>query len=224
MQRPIVIFDTSAFNKLANDPEVDALFAGLKAAFFVHITGTMIGELVATDSGDRRQRLLAFERRLRSEGDMILPFANIIDNSIKAFKQNPDDFDWRRIQILFKTAEEHLARSSFSDEIAAAQKAQAIHLEHEFLDWFRQMQLRFEALFREREGTPVDQTSGALVRPELDEALVGSMRDGGSMWLWGKILFSKGNSVDADEKTVRLFYEACPPSHPDIPARLYFAI
>ena len=75
MTRPTIIFDTSALNKLANDGDVESLFAGIKAAYFVRITGTMIGELVATDSAERRQRLLAFERRLRSEGEIILAFA-----------------------------------------------------------------------------------------------------------------------------------------------------
>lgn len=211
MDRPVVIFDTSALNKLANDPDVNSLFPGIKTAYFVRITGTMIGELVATESSERRRRLLAFERRLRSEGEIILPFAGIIAESIKSFKKDATTFDWRKIQIAFREAEQHLARNSFSDEIAAAQKAQAIQLEDEFLSWFRQMQVRFEALFREKEGKPFGDSSDVLVHPHLSDMIAGCMRDGGSMWLWAKILFSVGNSADVDEGTVRQFYDACPP-------------
>jgi hypothetical protein len=212
MGRPIIIFDTSALNRLANDPDVNTLFAGIKTAYFVRITGTMIGELVATESSEHRRRLLAFERRLRSEGEVILPFADIIAESIKSFKMDAMAFDWRKIHIPFKVAEQHLARNPISDEIAAAQKAQAIQLEGAFLSWFKQMQVRFEALFQEQEGKRFGDSSDVLVHPQLNDMLamhacVMAVRCG-----YGEeFSLAKGESIDVDERIVHQFYDACPP-------------
>ena len=143
---------------------------------------------------------------------MILPFAEIITECTRSFKLSAADFDWRRIPIRFEWAERQIALNSFPDEIAAAQKRQANSLESEFLIPFRQMQANFEKLFREGAGKPLNGSSiDMLVRPPLGDMLVGCMREGGSMWLWGKWLFSKGDLADADEKTVHQFCDACPP-------------
>ena len=56
--RPIWTPDTSAINRLADDPDSDALIAGLRSGFFVRLTFTSIGEVIAIENTDRRRKLL----------------------------------------------------------------------------------------------------------------------------------------------------------------------
>src|SRR5260370_12051028 len=101
-QRPVLIFDTSAINTLADDHASIALIGGINAGYFVRVPETVIAELVAVLNHKRRRRLFDVERRLRSEGEIIRPFAEIIRTSIKLFEANPGDFDWRTTPVSFR--------------------------------------------------------------------------------------------------------------------------
>jgi hypothetical protein len=77
--RPILIPDTSAINRLADDPDSEALIAGLKSGYFIRFPFTAVAEIVANSSAGRRKQLLRVCRRLlASAADCIEPHHEIL--------------------------------------------------------------------------------------------------------------------------------------------------
>jgi hypothetical protein len=87
--RPIVIFDTSAINKLADDREPEVLTVGIRAAFFVRLTSTNVEEIIATRNATRRKDLLNCIRSLVTAGDCINPYHWIIEQLVRNFGIRP---------------------------------------------------------------------------------------------------------------------------------------
>src|SRR5438093_10715777 len=63
-----LIFDTSAINKLAADPDCSAILAGLCIAYHIGITGTVLSEVVANSDDRKRGQLLDLLKRLLACG------------------------------------------------------------------------------------------------------------------------------------------------------------
>src|ERR1044072_8445596 len=71
----IFCFDASAINKLHDDPDSDAILAGLKAAHSHYISSINIAEILATKREERRHSLLVLTSRLAGDNN-ILVFPN----------------------------------------------------------------------------------------------------------------------------------------------------
>jgi hypothetical protein len=201
MCRKIIIPDTSVMNHLVDDSEYEAIRAALNAAFVVFIPETVIGELVATTDGEKRSRLLNASRALISNGQFIHSFAVLVKNMERTFDANPQQFDWRRTPIQFHEAGSYLAHNIVSDEISEQQRLQSQTLLADWITPFRRMGEHLTNVIEER----------GLERPSLDEAMTGFVRDGGSFWIWARMLYWRDDRSEADEQTVRAFVEVCPP-------------
>lgn len=55
--RPIICFDASAINRLADDPDASVLQALLAGNYFSRITSTNLEEIGANQNSHRKQRL-----------------------------------------------------------------------------------------------------------------------------------------------------------------------
>lgn len=124
--KPSIIFDTSALNRLLDDPESDCLAAGLKAGLPVHITGVNVLEIAATTNPLRRNALLRFCLRLAD--DFIRPWNEVVRMLVAAHKQNQTSFDWRTLDVEWHAARENLFRIKITDEIAKTQRNEASDL------------------------------------------------------------------------------------------------
>src|SRR6266566_194266 len=60
--RPRIIFDTSALNALADEPESEAIVKSLGIGFRVRLSETSLAEIGATPRPERREELLALCR------------------------------------------------------------------------------------------------------------------------------------------------------------------
>ncbi|MDQ2843045.1 MAG: hypothetical protein M3Y72_18805 [Acidobacteriota bacterium] len=69
-----LIFDTSAINALADDPERSVILPGVRSAYLVGVTETAISEIAANADETRRIRLLGIVERLLRFGMCVIPF------------------------------------------------------------------------------------------------------------------------------------------------------
>src|SRR5579863_1448996 len=110
VHRPVLIFDTSAINKLADDPHSSSLGAGIRSAFFTRFTETNISEIVATANESRRDHLLNSVQSLMSHAHCVHPYQWIIDQQAAMFDKSPLHFDWRKLNIRFLGCEDEIVR------------------------------------------------------------------------------------------------------------------
>jgi hypothetical protein len=213
--RPIIIFDTSVVNKFEQSPEFTTLLAGLKAAYFVRVPETVIAEIVASKDSGLRLRLFNAARRLRSVGEAIRPFNHIVQDSIRLFEKDPSAFDWRRIPVSMPKIEELLDRITPDDKISAVQRKQAKDLAKQFNATFSKMKAPFDDYFiHGKINSDIPGASEIPIvpeRPSLEDMLTSFRREGGSMWIWGGMLYKKDDPSPTTEETIRRFYDVCPP-------------
>jgi hypothetical protein len=91
--KPVIIFDTSALNKLADDADSVGLMAHLASESTVRLTGTSVDEIGASPTPDRRRKLFSLCKRLLSAGCCILPHHLLCETLISAHFSAPKTFD-----------------------------------------------------------------------------------------------------------------------------------
>jgi hypothetical protein len=120
--RKIISFDTSAINRVADEPDSDALIAGLTAGYFVRFPFTAVSEIIATSSGERRKQLLRVCRRLLAVGDCIEPHHEILKIMVARF-ENSKPLDHVNVNLRMIEAENELLRAAnFDDQLAAEER------------------------------------------------------------------------------------------------------
>jgi len=201
--KPILTFDTSAINALADIPDLEPVELGLRTGFFVRQNETTIGEIVATGDSERRQKLLAICRRLVCAGDYLYPYHWITRELAAAHRRKSVSFNWRSVNVLFPAIERELALNEmFDDDLAKEQRAEAKLQKQNFIAIFSDARKAFDELFKEKPaekpfdlGCPVDR---------LQEA-------NGAFWRFGMSLYRHEEGDEPTEGTVREFTKACPP-------------
>ena len=89
-RKPVIIFDTSGINNLADEKDFKALAAGLRTAYHTRLTGSNIEEIAATTKPEDRGKLLDRCQLLLSSGDCIDPFNWLVEKQVRAFDQPPE--------------------------------------------------------------------------------------------------------------------------------------
>jgi hypothetical protein len=201
MHRPIIIFDTSAINRLGDRPDFEAVRCGISSVYYVRSIETVIAELVANENKLRRMHLFKIERALRSRGDTTYPHHEILESLVRSFEANRSNFRWQDVLIKHRGIEDHLARNVLDDELAAAQKIQAAEGEKKWVETFRKLSVTYDEVLEE------GQSPTSLVEMvELFE------RPGGALLqAWGKMLYKRDDGMDGDPQSIRQFYDECPP-------------
>jgi hypothetical protein len=200
--RPIWTPDTSAINRLADDPDSEALIGGLKAGFFVRLTFTSISEVIANENGDRRRKLLRVCRLLLPAGDCIDPQNAILEKMIGDFEANTA-FDWRNVSIDFPEAKNELGgRETFSDEEATQEREENETLKDRFARMFSDAKPHFDRIF-----------SGGAEKPPRNVAdLVARFQiPGGAFWSLSGNIYARVGKKPPDEMLMRKFVAECDP-------------
>jgi hypothetical protein len=202
-RKPILALDTSVINQLAAEKDFLALAAGLTTAYSVRLNGSNISELVATSKSEDRGQLLDTCQRLLASGDCIDPFNWIVEKHIKAFDQNPQQYDWKKVNVLNGAIEQQIIRRTFfDDELARQEKESATETKKSFEDFFCSMRPGFDTIFLD--GTARPATFAAFVRIFQKPA--------GAFWTgYGHKFYARNVATQPDEKKVRDFVERCPP-------------
>ena len=126
---PIVIFDTSGINHLADDSDSGALVAGLRTAYFIRLTETSVSEIVATADNCRRDRLLDFVQTLLPCAHCIYPYGWIVDQLAVAFNRFQNGFDWHRLDVRFLACETEIVRRSVVDDALSTKQRREVRRE-----------------------------------------------------------------------------------------------
>lgn len=203
---PIVVFDTSAINRLSKEQNWKGLIAALHHAFYTRVLATSFEEVAATvRSEERRELLVSVSRALLPGGDCILPFNWLLELHIEEFEKNRAFYDWKNAPVCPPSLAHALLheRGFFSKELAAEQLAHARQLQVQFEMPFDRIRPEFEKIFR-RHRKRVD--SFAEFRDVM-------FAPGGAYWAIGSELYRHVAGSAPDEEKIRQFVAACPPFH-----------
>lgn len=201
--KPILIPDTSALNHLLDDRDSAHLVAGLKAGYFIRLTGDNFREIAATENPDRRQELLALCRQLLHAGEFALPYNWLLEGHIIHFHQNPKTYNWKLGSVRFPHMEMEIVHQEFlNDKVACEEREDARENAAVFESVFCDVRDDFQSLFE----------SGAEKQPVSVQELVTLLQvPGGAFWGYGQGLYAKITGVTPDEATIREFVQRCPP-------------
>jgi hypothetical protein len=197
--RPILKFDTSAINRLTDDPDSEALTAGLTSGFYVQLTFESVEEIVATTSAGRRHSLLNICNRLLPLGGCIDPASAILEKMVAHFEGSAP-FSWTGVEVGLPDAAEKISRfEDFDNELAERVQEERWVNKRSFAEVYRNAKPHFgKALASASEGVP--QTPAELVA-RLPKTL----------WKTAGNVYARYTSKAADEARVREFLKECDP-------------
>jgi Tol biopolymer transport system component len=91
-RKPIIIFDTSGINNLADEKDFKALAAGLRTAYHTRLTGSNIEEIAATTKPEDRgseEKGTRFVYRVKEDGSELQKVVRN-DSGASLFSVSPD--------------------------------------------------------------------------------------------------------------------------------------
>lgn len=200
--RPILTFDTSAINRVADDPDCEALIDGLGVGFHPRLTFTSVGEIIATANRDRRESLLRVCKRMLSVGDCIDPQHEIIRKMIEGFEADAT-LDWTEVYVRFPEAEQEIIRSeTFDDELSKQEREEARQHDREFSQVYEGAKAPFDRLFA---------SSSEMPPINLAQFIPHLQVPGGAFWILAARLCDRVSKASFDEAMVRRFVGQCEP-------------
>lgn len=202
--RKIISFDTSAINRLADDPDSDALVAGLRAGYFIRFPFTAVSEIIATSSGERREQLLNVCRRLLAVGDCIEPHHEILKIMVTRF-ENSLPLDHVNVNLRMIEAENELLRAvNFDNQLAAEERKDNRLNDCQFRRVYDDAKEPFNKV-AEKAAENRTRMPGSVI--ELVEAL----QKGGAFWTFARNLVERVATRPIDDAGLKLFYNQCDP-------------
>lgn len=202
-QKPALIFDTSAINKLVDDSECNVITLGLRAAFFIRLTEANVAEIVATSGTVRRKVLLDYIRSALGTGECIKPHLEIVDQLVRSFLSDPDGFDWRRVFVRHQALEEELARKEVIPDDASKELHRRTHrANRNFERIYATMRPYFQT--RLRSWTGKHPPASDLLRSFYNQR-------GKPLWDFAGKLYERSAGSPTDESTLRRLCYVCPP-------------
>jgi hypothetical protein len=199
--RPILMLDASGVNSLADDPHSEAMIAGLKSGYFVRFPFTIVSEIIASSSGERRKQLLRVCRRLlASAGDCIEPYDEIFKIMVLRFEQSLP-LGLQYVNLRMQEAEKEIFRQeNFDDETAAQEREHNRSQEKVFIGIYAQARIHFDKL-----------AAGGTRMPASVSELISQLQASGAFWEMAKDIYGRVATRPADDSIIRRFYDECEP-------------
>jgi hypothetical protein len=199
--RPILIPDTSAINRLADDPDSEALIAGLKSGYFIRFPFTVVSEIIANSSPNRRKELLRVCRRLlAAAGDCLEPHHEVLKIMAARFEQSlPLGLE----HVNFRMAEaenEIFAQENFDDDLAKQEREEGRSHDKVFVDVYASARTAFDTL-----------AASGTQMPGSVADLITLLQSSGAFWTLAKGLYDRVAKKPADDATIRRFHGECEP-------------
>lgn len=203
--RPILVFDTSALNRLADDPESGSLVSQIGSRLHVRLGFTLLSEIAATPDEDRRHSLLGLCSRLMAAeggGDCLGPVDKIMQQHVRAF-EGRSPYNWCSVDVRLPEEMERYVRSGASLDDATFQRVlqENKSAEKKFSQNFDSAQAEFDA-WKQR-GAEWPTSAAEFVR--LFE------QNGPAFWKVAASLYGADGGGGADQDQVRRVYESCTP-------------
>ena len=183
--------DTSTVNALADDPDSEALIAGLRTGSFVRFPFTTVSEVVATTSGARRKQLLRVCRRvLLSAGDCIEPHHEIIKAMVAQFEKSLP-LGLTHINLRMEEAENEILREeNFDDELATQEREESRANNKVFVGVYANAKVSFDGL-----------AAAGIRMPVSVAELVSQLQHGGVFWTLARNVYERVATKPADDTT-----------------------
>ncbi|MCU1326930.1 MAG: hypothetical protein JWN34_2300 [Bryobacterales bacterium] len=196
-----LIFDTSAINALAKDPDCHAITCSLRVAYHIGITETVIAEVAAYADPDKRNLLLNVIERLLKFGMCVNPYQFIIEQQARAYQLNPTNFDWQKVGVRFIEAEREAVVREIIASVSDETRESLRQWNKDYGAIFAAAKPAFQALFN----------SGNGVRPSLQDVAATLLGTGGAHLAIGASLMERATGTRPSEPEARDFMERCPP-------------
>ncbi|HVA00080.1 MAG TPA: hypothetical protein VMV34_00340 [Terriglobia bacterium] len=200
--KPILTFDTSAINRLVDDPECDILINGLVSGFSLRLTFTSINEVAQTSGGARREHLFGICKQLLTSGDCLLPVGELLRMLIQAFDRDTSTFEWSEVDVRLEEAVEAAVRSAvIGDDQSAAAREEAEPMKQLFKRMLDDTKPAFDKVF----------AANPSARPESVGELIGGLQRGGQFWKITRSLYDRIAGHSADGGAARNFWDRSAP-------------
>ncbi len=204
--RPVVMFDTSAHNRLLKDGlESEAIYAALKTGYHVRLAGISIEELMAaTKEHIRTPLLLSAARLLHGQSDCLHAHNEVLRLLIAAHDADPERFRWQAVNVSAPEYCKELNERRFSsDDFLANEQWQHMKaVKAEFESIWTTLRPKLEEIF---------QRHGEQRPSSLEDILPHAISDSGLMWGIAKGLYDRIARTPASDTTIRHFVDTCPP-------------
>lgn len=138
--KPILAFDTSALNHLADDNNRDLCIAAIQSGYEVRLPELATGEIYATPTFLRRSALYEVCRKLLNNGYCISPPHWLIISLVKCHQQAPMTFDWSIVPWRIRADEDQICASTIlgDEELATSQRERQNKSQEDFETGFNQ--------------------------------------------------------------------------------------
>lgn len=197
-----LILDTSSINALADDSEcMTVLLPGLRSAYHVGVTETVISEIAANPEDGRRIQLLGIVERLLKFGMCVNPFHVIIENQAKAYLADRGTYEWRRVNVRFPEAEGEVVRQEIIHQLSEQTRETLKQWNKDFRKIFSDAKPAFQSLF---EGPNRE-------RPSLKEVTDRLLGEGGAHRDIAIDLFERGTGTRLTQEGIYDFTKRCLP-------------
>lgn len=195
--KPRLIFDTSAYNALADDGDCRVLIQALKDRFSVRLTALNVSEILANSDDGRRNQVLGVCRMFLADTRCLMPHHWIVERMAKShYLANP--FDWRAVDVQFRRETEF---ALFDASLAREEREHLRRHEGELFGHLDQLRKKFQELF----------ASGTKRPRNYAEFLSILQAPGGAFWRLAERMYGRTTGFSAGEDAMRVFIAACPP-------------
>lgn len=144
----VVIWDTSAINRLATYGSDDSFIEQIKGAYTHWIPAYVFDEIASTQSGEKRDRLLSVCRELKgSSGRVLITHWFLIEAGIRIFAEI-GGLDWDVLLGSRPEYEQAIVSGVFDDDLARVQRSQMRQRLKDAEDYFDQARPQYERQFQ----------------------------------------------------------------------------
>lgn len=195
-----LIFDASAINQLAADPDCLLIVRAIVAAYGIRVTESSISEIVAYADKAARDVLLDIIVRLLKAGICILPFHAIIQQQAKAYVADRLNYSWRHVDVRLIAAESEVVKREIIDMVSDENRASNQAAEEEFKQLFATARADFQRALKRQK-----------IRPSLQDVIRDQLDAGGPHLAIAGDLVERAVGQRLTDAEIRTFVDACPP-------------
>lgn len=199
-----ILLDTSAINRLHDDPSREQIMQGLKSEFRVRLNETNVGEVFGTTKTERRISLMTLCRECLTFGDCLLPHQEIITKMAITHSQMGQRFRWHTVDVTVpKFANAVLQEDVWRDEqLSEEQRESLSETADKFLKVLRESREKFKGEYEKEK-----------LLPDLTDVRNILKADGGGFWKSGAGLYERATGIRLGERKIKRFLADCPPFH-----------
>lgn len=202
---PIVMFDTSAHNRLTRDSDSTSVLSEMKSMWF-RLSGLCVEELFAcTTPTDRRNFFASCRDILNGPSEVFLPSNLLTEQLILAHFRNPATFNWKAVDVRWPECYSQMRNPNFYNDDVVSKEQRQLQWERKQSDKQRFLPLRAEiqAIFEAHDEEPPTTFRESVSR--LEQAA------DSAIWYKAQSYYDLVTTVDSSEATVRDFAASCPP-------------